>query len=85
MDGRFADTVANPRLRQSLHAALGGRRPFRRFKDALADDPREREQWFAYHDARLRDFVREWLADHGIEATTAPSRQSGDAAPGGAP
>jgi hypothetical protein len=81
----FADTLPDARLRQFLQQALGGSRPFRRFKDALADHPRERERWFAFHAARLRDYMREWLADNGIEPTTAPPRRSGDAAPWSAP
>jgi Uncharacterised protein family (UPF0158) len=65
----FADAVPDVRLRRVLQEALGGRRPFRRFKDVLAGHPGERERWFGFHDARLRDFMREWLADHGIEPT----------------
>ncbi|MBI3458595.1 MAG: hypothetical protein HY002_22710 [Candidatus Rokubacteria bacterium] len=44
----FADTVAGLWLWPALRAALGRSRPFRCFKDALADHPREREQWFAF-------------------------------------
>lgn len=81
----FADTVAGPRLRPSLQAALARSRPFRRFKDALAGDPRERERWFAFQAERLHEAMREWLADNDIEPTTPPPRRSGEAAPGGAP
>ena len=81
----FADTVAGPRLRPSLQAALGRSRPFRRFKGALADDPWERERWLAFQAERLRETMREWLADHDIEPTTAPPKRSGEAALGGAP
>jgi Uncharacterised protein family (UPF0158) len=73
----FADTVAGPRLRPSLQTVLGGSRPFRRFKDALADDPRERERWFAFQAERLREAMREWLADNDIEPTTVPPTRSG--------
>ncbi|MGH7321086.1 MAG: UPF0158 family protein [Candidatus Rokuibacteriota bacterium] len=68
----FADALSDPRLRSSLQAALGRSRPFRRFKDALADDPRERERWFTFQAERLRDAMREWLADNDVEPTTAP-------------
>lgn len=71
----FADTVPDARLRGSLQVALDGRRPFRRFKDTLAEHPRERERWFAFRDARLHDHIREWLADQGIEPTTGPPRR----------
>src|SRR2546422_9254283 len=36
----FADAVPDARLRRALQAALERRRPFRGFKDALADHPR---------------------------------------------
>jgi hypothetical protein len=79
----FADSVADSRLRRSLQAALGRSRPFHRFKDALADDPREREGWFACQAERLREAMRRWLADNDIEPTPAPPRRSGEAAPAG--
>ncbi len=81
----FADTLPDARVRQSLQQALGGSRPFRRFKDALASDPRECEQWFAFQADRLRAAMLEWLSDNDIEPTTAPPRRPGDAAPSGAP
>jgi Uncharacterised protein family (UPF0158) len=81
----FADAVPDARVRRVLQQALGGGRPFRRFKDVLAAHPHEREQWFAFRGVRLRDAVREWLADHDIEPTTEPPSRSGQAAPRGAP
>jgi hypothetical protein len=72
----FADAVSDARLRRALQDALGGRRPFRRFEDVLAGRPGERARWFAFHDARLRDFVREWLADNGIEPAPGPPRRA---------
>lgn len=70
----FVATVRNAGLRRQLEAALGGNRPFRRFKDVLADHPAERERWFAFHGERLRAAAREWLEENGIEA---PTRTSG--------
>jgi len=82
----FADAVPDARVRRALQQTLGGGRPFRRFKDALAAaHPREREEWFAFRGERLRDAVREWLADHNIEPTTKPPARSGQAARRGAP
>jgi hypothetical protein len=81
----FADAVPDARVRRALQHVLGGGRPFRHFKDALAAYPREREQWFAFRAERLRDAVREWLADHNIEPATEPPARSGQAAPRGAP
>lgn len=63
----FVETVASPRLRDRLAAAIRGRGAFRRFKDALTDHPAERERWFAFKDARLRERARDWLASEGIE------------------
>jgi hypothetical protein len=81
----FADAVSDARARRALQQALGGGRPFRRFKDALAAPSREREQWFAFRGERLRDAVREWLAENNIEPTIEPLARSGQAAPRGAP
>ena len=89
----FAASVANGRLRDRLEAALDGRGAFRRFKAALLDDVAERDRWFAFRDGRLRAAAREWLAEQGIEPTTAAaalaavtsaagSRQAGSLATG---
>lgn len=63
----FAASVAEPKVRQALEAALRGAKPFRRFKDALAAWPDQREAWFAFRDLDLEAQAREWLADQGIE------------------
>ena len=63
----FIETVSSPRLQERLWAAIRGRGAFRRFKDVLASAPAERERWFAFKDARLRQRVLAWLADEGIE------------------
>jgi len=68
----FVASVRDPRLRELLDVVLGGRGAFRRFKDALAGYPRERERWFAYRDARVREAMLEWLAENGIEPTAPP-------------
>jgi hypothetical protein len=67
----FAASVTEPRLRDLLQVALDGRGAFRRFKNVLLDYPEERERWFAFHDGRVREAMREWLEDHDIEPTTA--------------
>ncbi|MEP7357783.1 MAG: UPF0158 family protein [Anaerolineales bacterium] len=63
----FIETVPAQRLRGSLERAIGGRRPFRAFKDVLAGDPPERERWFKFKQALLRERALEWLAEEGIE------------------
>jgi uncharacterized protein UPF0158 len=70
----FAAALGDSDLRHRLDAALAGHRPFRRFKDVLADFPADREAWFAFHAERTRAAAREWLDDHGVEMEDAPAR-----------
>ena len=63
----FAETVENAKLRNRLAYALNGSKPFRRFKDALGDDPDEEKRWFAFSRERTTERVLEWLEDEGIE------------------
>jgi len=70
----FVSSVSDEGLRDRLAVVLDGRGAFRRFKNVLADHPAERERWFAFRDERLRSAAREWLAEHGIEPTSTPSR-----------
>jgi hypothetical protein len=63
---RFAETVANPLLRQDLLDSIGGRGTFRRFKDmalrhGILDD------YHRFHDGELADLAAHWLDDHQIE------------------
>jgi hypothetical protein len=63
----FIATVSEPRLRAALERALQGRGPFRRFKDVLESDFRERERWFQFERERLRKHMTEWLISLDIE------------------
>jgi hypothetical protein len=63
----FITTIQNERLQDRLWQAISGRGAFRYFKDVLADYPRERERWFEFKDARLRQRILDWLASQGIE------------------
>ena len=63
----FIETVQAESPRDRLWRAIDGRGAFRRFKDVLEDYPRERERWFAFRDARVRQRVLDWLAEEGIE------------------
>jgi hypothetical protein len=71
----FADTVRDTRLRDLLDVALNGRGAFRRFKDVLRDYPAQRQAWFEFRDEHMHAAAREWLADNGIDPTTAPPRR----------
>ena len=62
----FIDTVRDPRLRELLERATGGRGAFRNFKDVLLDYPTERERWFQFKRERLQSRILEWLEEHGI-------------------
>lgn len=63
----FAETVTNPHLRDLLAVALHGKGAFRRFKDVLIGFPAERERWFTFSDERLRERIREWAENEGVE------------------
>jgi hypothetical protein len=63
----FVTTVPEPRLRAELQRALHGHGAFRRFKDVLASDFREREHWFQFKRERLRAHMTDWLASLDIE------------------
>ena len=63
----FIATVGNERLRDRLADAIAGKGAFGRFKRALAEDPAERDRWFAFQNSRLENRTHEWLARQGIE------------------
>jgi hypothetical protein len=68
----FIATVGNRRLQEQLWIAIRGQGAFRRFKGLLAVHPTERERWFAFRDARVRDRVAGWLTEEGIEPAREP-------------
>jgi hypothetical protein len=73
----FVDQVAERRPAELLARAIEGRGAFRRFKDTLFEFPQLREQWFAFHDARMRRRAIEWLAGNGvIDQETADGAQA---------
>ncbi len=67
MEG-FIGTVADAALARRLDTALGGRRPFRHWKDALSAWPDELERWYGWSEERRIGRAREWLADAGYTA-----------------
>lgn len=66
----FVETVGDPRLAGRLEGALGGPRPFRRFKDERYGE--ERERWFAFSRERVRRHVVEWVEAHELPVGAAP-------------
>jgi hypothetical protein len=69
------DTVRNPRLRDRLERAIGGRGAFRYFTDVLLDYPIERERWFTFKQERFQQRIREWLEYEGISLANDPSME----------
>jgi len=63
----FIGTVDDERLRERLSDAIDGRGAFNRFKRVLSDHDEERDRWFTFWDARLRERVVVWLEDEGVE------------------
>lgn len=68
---RFAGSQDDRRVRGALFDALDRRRPFRSFKDALADFPEVRDHWYAYHEEQMREEALAWLKGKGIDAELA--------------
>lgn len=62
----FVDQLADAGLARRLDQALRQRKPFRRFKDVLADHPAQRDDWFAFEHAALERYAREWCESCGI-------------------
>ena len=59
----FIATVKDERLTALLEVAISGKGAFRRFKDVLLNYPEERERWFQFRDAKVRERALEWLDD----------------------
>lgn len=70
----FTETVENAEYRRRLENALGGRGSFRRFGDAIDEMPDDiRQRWFAFRDARVREYIVDWLRGEGIEPIDTPA------------
>ncbi len=71
---RFARSISDDDVRDSLEAALHGRGAFRRFKDAvhrlgIADE------WYRFRDAALEEIAIKFLEAHGIEFRREPRQK----------
>ena len=64
----FADTVSSQQFADLLRNALEGSGPFRRFKDTLQVDEKERRRWFEFKQQRLRERITDWLETEGYLA-----------------
>lgn len=71
----FIEQLGERRLALSLTRALQQRKPFRRFKDELANHPAQREAWFAFERAALERIARRWCEGCGIAPQWTTRRQ----------
>ena len=62
---QFASSIDNRAGSDSLFAALQGRRPFRRFKDAVHRMGLA-ESWYKFRDAEYTVIAADWCEYHGI-------------------
>lgn len=70
----FTHLVGDAQAKDLLLRAIHGRGAFRRFKDTLFDFPELRQEWFAFHDRRMRRAAIEWLAGRELIAEDVASR-----------
>jgi len=68
----YAEGVTDEQVGDALARALGGRRPFRRFKDVLEGHAAEREAWFAFEDEKIKGAIEEWVKDSGLAPENPP-------------
>lgn len=78
----FTALVRDGRAADLLFRALQGRGAFRRFKDTLFEFPDLRQEWFAFHDRRMRRRAIEWLADRELISAEAAQQAAEDLAEG---
>nr|WP_306812989.1 UPF0158 family protein [Paenibacillus soyae] len=66
---KFADTVDDEKLREKLYHILnGGKKVFRRYKDALSSDATAVKRYYKFVEERDRERILEWLRAESIEA-----------------
>ena len=80
---QFAATIADERVAARLRQALGGARPFRRFKDTLHGAGKHvLERWYAFSRVQRRRAIVAWLEEHDVEVGEAPPWPDLDEEPG---
>lgn len=67
----FIEQLPPGKARDQLEIAVGGSRPFGRFKDKLIDHLEVREKWFRFENSAMVGVVRNWLVDEGVDAELA--------------
>ncbi|MBZ0156097.1 MAG: UPF0158 family protein [Alphaproteobacteria bacterium] len=66
----FIETIKSEPVRNALLGTLQGKGALRRFRETIARWPELEQQWFAYHDKRLREEALRWLASIGVEISS---------------
>lgn len=61
----FIETVTDEADQDKLWSALRQRHPFSAFKE-MSHYTGQREEWFAFKDERMKEFVERWMEDEGI-------------------
>ncbi|EMY34470.1 hypothetical protein D477_009415 [Arthrobacter crystallopoietes BAB-32] len=62
----FIATLDDEQVRAALMHAIEGKRPYRRFKDAVYQYPKVRDDWYAFHQQRMRHHAITWLVAEGL-------------------
>jgi predicted nucleotidyltransferase len=70
----FIDTARDPAVQQRLRRAIGERKPFRRFREAMAGDRRLERAWNSYEHRRRRETIIQWLDSIGVEPANPDDR-----------
>jgi len=63
----FAESEDSDEIRSHLYDALDGKKPFRNFKHALAGYPDIEKKFYEYKDNRLKEILKDRLAEFGYE------------------
>ncbi len=63
----FAASVESDEIRGHLFDVLERKKPFRNFKDSLVDYPDIEKSFYEYKDNRLKEMLRDQLAERGYE------------------
>ena len=63
----FVDTVRDSAVQKQLASALGQRKPFRKFRDAMGSDRRLQQRWRTFESACQREAIIQWLRSIDVE------------------
>jgi Uncharacterised protein family (UPF0158) len=63
----FVATLSDAVAAKHLTRALNGRKPFRRFKDALLEFPQLREGWFEFEAAAYARLAQAWCEERELD------------------